>query len=109
MENKKALIYSANISPIKCKHYWGCDLKLYYEEPVWEIELTDIYACDRYNDDEIKRTVTLPQEFPNISTQELKQFIEEINCLGPNQGGETPYRKINESDVDMILQAAKNK
>ena len=53
MENKKALIYSANISPIKCKHYWGCGLKLYYEEPVWEIELTDIYARDRYNDDKI--------------------------------------------------------
>lgn len=84
-------------------------MKLYYEEPIWEIELTDIYARDRYNDDEIKTAVTLPQEFPNISIQELKQFIEKINCLGPNQGGETPYREIKESDVEMVLQAAKNK
>ena len=109
MEIKKVLIYSANISPIKCKHYWGCGLKIHYEEPLWEIELTDIYARDRYNDNEIKRVVTLPQEFPNISIQELKKFIEEINCLGPNQGGETPYREVSEKDVELILQAAKNK
>ena len=108
MENK-VVIYSASITPIKCKHYWGCYLKLFYEEPTWKIELTDIYARDRYNDDEIKRSAILPEKFPDISVQELKKFIEEMNCLGPNQGGETPYREVKDIDVEKILQAAKNK
>ena len=109
MEHQKELIYSANIPPVKCKHYWGCHLNLFYEEPYWEIELTDIYVRDRYNDDEIKRSAILPETFPDVSVQELKKFIEEINCSGPNQGYETPYREIKELDVEKILQAAKIK
>ncbi len=108
MENK-ILIYSASISPIKCKHYWGCRLELFHEEPFWKIELTDTYARDRYNDDEIKRSAILPERFPDVSIQELKKFIEEINCSGPNQGSETPYREIQDVDVEKILQAAKCK
>ena len=109
MENK-ILIYSASISPIKCKHYWGCQLELFYEESIWKIELTDIYARDRYNDGEIKRSVILPEQFPDISIQELKKFIEKIDCGGPNQYVfETPCREMKDIDAEKILQAAKNK
>ena len=103
MENKRTLIYSANISPIKCHHYWGCSLKLYHEENVWEIEsdgLTDdelalagIDALEKFSAE-----LGIPTTLRELGATE--DMLEKIAYSVEEGGG---YKQMTHEDILAVL------
>ena len=83
-----------------------------YEFIGWDKDLTNIKedtvftACYK----PINYSITYVSNLEKVvktSFGSKEQFIEEINCSGPEQGVETPYREIEESDVESVMNLLK--
>ncbi len=107
MEDLKAntSVTTVKVSPVVQQHYWMCNVTLEFDGFDWWLKLTDVFAVNRWQDDEDSCKVKIPRPFPNMTADQLASFINSIPPCGPRYNG---YRNVKPQEVTPLIEAARN-
>lgn len=102
---RKATVANVKLSPVVQQHYWQCSAVLERDRDEWWISITDVFAINRWQDEDAGCREKLPKEFPDMTAVELARFINGISPCGPKDDG---YRNVKPEEAEPLLQAARN-
>lgn len=103
ISDTKTMIKSVKVTPGIQQHYWQCYVTLEFDNDEWTMLITDTYARDRYNDEEVSLRIKLPNLFPYIPPNDLTMFLNATRLGGPGYNG---HRDIKPSEISPLIQEA---
>ena len=96
-------VATVKVSPVIQQHYWMCNITLEYDGFDWWIQITDTFAVNRWQDADDSCRNKTPKSFPDITANQLAEFINSISPCGPGYGG---YRNVKPEEVAPLIDAA---
>ena len=98
-------VKQVEVSPVVQQHYWKCVVNLKYDGTRWILEITDVFAVNRWQDDDATSRTLAPGNFPNITPDQLAARINSTAPGGPGYGG---HRNVKPAEVAPLIQAARD-
>ncbi len=96
-------VMEVQLSPVQADHYWASYAKLQYCDGEWHLRITDVFACNRWEDDTREMLKKLPERFPDMTAQEFASIVNSVGAAGPGGG----RRNVKPEEVMPLLKAAK--
>ena len=98
-------VATVTVSPVVQQHYWQCSITLEYDGIHWSLQITDVFAVNRWQDADDTCRKVLPASFPAMTADRLAAFINAIPPCGPGYGG---YRNVSAKEVQPLIEAARH-
>ncbi len=91
-------VMEVQLSPVQADHYWDSYAKLQYCDGKWYLRITDVFACNRWEDDTRETLKKLPDRFPDMTAQEFASIVNSVGGCRWN---------VKPEEVMPLLKAAK--
>ena len=99
------ILANVHVTPVASQHYWMCTIALEKDGAQWFLRITDVFAINRYQDDDASCRNPLPDAFPAMTAAQLADFINAIAPCGP--AWNSASRCVKPEEVEPILQSAR--
>lgn len=96
-------VATVKVSHVVQQHYWQCSVTLEYDGVHWSLQITDVFAINRWQDEEASCQRVLPSSFLSMTADQLAAFINSIPPCGPGYDG---FRNVLPKEVAPLIEAA---
>ena len=105
-ENVPCILATVSVAPVASQHYWKCTIDLEKDGAQWFLRITDVFATNRYQDDDASCRKQLPDSFPAMTAGQLADFINAIAPCGP--AWNSASRCVKPEETEALLQSARS-